>query len=213
MANKQDRRGRSKGGPSYVMLYNWLQDTPAWRSMGPYSKCLYIEIRRRYNGTNNGAISFSYREAEELLGCSNKPVPGAFRELQERGFIVPVQKGAFSWKVRFQGVGRATTWRLGELPQDIPIPEQATHDFKNWQPKNKTRHAESGPKARPKRAISEGMARHKRANDTPRAGHSSTLQHVDGTPRAGTYISTISPTPVGDVTRALLNSRIVKGGA
>jgi hypothetical protein len=210
MGNKQDRKGRSKGGLPFVQLYHWLRKTPAWLSLSPYAKLLYIEMRAKYNGTNNGDISMSYREAEELVGCSNKPIPGAFRELQDRGFIIPVQKGAFTWKVRFQGSGRATTWRLTELSQDIPERAIATLDFKKWQPsENKTRHAESGPYARPGRAISDAMTRPKRANGTPRAGHidENAVQH--GTPRAGTSISTISPTPIGDVSRALLKSKIV----
>ena len=113
------RQNAAKGLP-YVQLYHWLRATPAWRSLGPYARCLYVEMRGRYNGSNNGNIVMSYREAQELLGCSNKPIPGAFLELQDRGFVKPNKKGSFSWKMRFNGAGRATTWILTELRQDFP---------------------------------------------------------------------------------------------
>lgn len=212
--SKSDRKGRRMGGPAFVQLFHWIRQTDAWRSLSPFARLLYIEIRARYSGSNNGDISMSYREAEELLNCSNKPIPSAFRELQERGFIVAVHKGAFSWKVRFDGKGRATTWRLTELPSDYPERSLTpSYEFKAWKPdpENKTRHAKSGPDARQKRAIDADMARQKRANDTPKAGHNRHSGRVDGTPKAGTIISTISPTPVGDLTRALLNSKIVAG--
>ena len=207
------RRRGSGGGQPFIQVYKWLWDSEVFNTLGPYSKLLYLAIRKRYNGNNNGDIPYSYREAEAELNCSNKPIPRAFRELQERGFIVPTTKGAFSWKRRFEGVGRATTWRLTELPQDYPMPAQPTLDFKQWKPgeENKTRHAESGPYARPKRAISTDMARPKRANGTPRACHSDENAVQHGTPKAGTYKSTISPTPIGETTTALMRAMKAKG--
>jgi hypothetical protein len=214
VANKQDRKGRSKGGPAYVQLYHWIRKTDAWHSLNVYARCLYVEIRGRYNGSNNGDIPMSFRDAQELLGCSNKPLPEAFRQLQDRGFIVPVQKGAFTWKVRFHGSGRATTWRLTELPADYP--ERCltpTYDFKTWKPdpENKTRHAESIPIARPKRTMNDVIARPKRTNGTPRAYHNGHSGDPHGTPRAGTSNIPSTPLPVGDITRALLKSKIVAG--
>ncbi len=195
-----------------MQLYHWVRKTEAWRSLSPYARLLYVEIRAKYNGTNNGDISMSYREAQELLGCSNKPVPVAFAELQDRGFIVAIQKGTFNWKTRFGGAGRATTWRMTELPADYPERGLgASYEFKTWTPpENKTRHAKSVRDARQKRAIPADMARKKRAYGTPKAGHfaKNAVQH--GTLKAGTSISTISPTPIGDVSRALLDTALVK---
>ncbi len=215
--SRTHKRGRT-GGPAFTQLMHWVRKTEAWRSLNPYARLLYIELRAHYTGSNNGDISYSYRQAEADLNCSNKPIPGAFRELQDRGFIIPVQKGAFSWKARFGGAGRATTWLLTELPQDWPERGLApSYEFKSWEPKetveNKTRHAKSGPNARLKRAISEPMARQKRAYGTPKAGHfdPNAVQH--GTLKAGTSISTISPQPLGQLSQALLKSAIVQKAA
>src|SRR3954451_15400028 len=89
--------------PRHVRQYEWMLASPAYRSLGIYSRALLLEIARRYNGINNGDISMSYREAEELLNCSNKPIPGAFRELQEKGFIKQSRRGSFDWKTRIEG--------------------------------------------------------------------------------------------------------------
>lgn len=216
--SRSDRKGRSRGsGLPYTQLFHWIRRTEAWRSLSPYTRLLYIELRSKFTGTNNGDISMSYREAEELLGCSNRPVIVGFRELQDRGFIIPIKKGAFTWKVRFQGAGRATTWRLTELPADYPERSLSpSNEFKNWQPeaeaKNKTRREKSMPKACKKHPISESMACKKHAYGVKDAPHFGTSRRVDGVKKARTSISTISPVPIGDLTRALLNSKIVSGG-
>lgn len=59
----------------------------------------------------------------------------SFRELQEKGFIKPQQKGSFSWKAALDGSLRATRWTLTELPQDLPEKHLTpTKDFAAWQP-------------------------------------------------------------------------------
>jgi hypothetical protein len=214
MANKQNRKGRSKGGPAFVQLYHWIRQTDAWRSLSPWTRLLYIEIRARYTGGNNGDIPMSYREAAEILGCSNGPIIVAFRELQDRGFLVPVQKGSFTWKVRFQGSGRATTWRLTELPADHPERSLTpSYEFKAWKPdpENKTRRENLTPKASKSHAINSGMASKSHASGVKISRHSEAIDDADGVKISRTIRSTISPTPVGDITRALLRSKIVVG--
>jgi hypothetical protein len=159
----------------------------------------------------------SYREAAELLGCSNRPVIVGFRDLQDRGFIVAVLKGAFTWKVRFQGAGRATTWRLTELPADLPERSLTpSYEFKNWQPptsgKSKTRREKSRPYVCKKHAIPDCMVCKKHAIGVKDSRHQGPFGDVDGVQKARTSISTISPTPLGDVSRALLDSRLVHDG-
>ncbi|NRP19899.1 hypothetical protein LPJGGPFB_03157 [Ensifer adhaerens] len=138
--SKQDKRGRSSGGERHVRLPEWLLASAAWRSLSVYSKLLYIEIKRRYNGNNNGDISLSHREAQDLMGCSNKPIPAAFKELEVKGFIKAAERGSFHWKTRRDGQGgrRATTWILTEYPQDSPIRSLIpTKDFMAWRPDQK----------------------------------------------------------------------------
>jgi DNA-binding transcriptional MocR family regulator len=103
-----------------------MMDTKAWRSLNPDCRQLYVEIARRYNGYNNGRIPYSVRQACADLHIGKATASRAFRTLQERGFIVVMQKGAFSWKTR-----RATEWRLTEFVCDVTngLP---TKEFARW---------------------------------------------------------------------------------
>lgn len=213
--SRTDRRGNRVGGPAFVQIFHWVRKTAAWRSLSPYGRLLYIEMRAKFTGTNNGDISMSYREAAELLGCSNGPVISGFRELQDRGFIVPVQKGSFNWKVRFGEGGRATTWRLTELAQDYPerslIP---TYEFKTWAQspvtKNKTRRENLTRNASDSHAITDDMASESHANGVKISRHSGPPGQVDGVKISRTSISTISLQPVGQISSALLRSPLLK---
>ena len=57
-------------GERYVMLRFWLLNSPAWQSLPPAARALYIEMVKRYNGSNNGRILMAVRDAAELIGVS-----------------------------------------------------------------------------------------------------------------------------------------------
>ncbi|ESY87521.1 hypothetical protein X739_05935 [Mesorhizobium sp. LNHC220B00] len=138
MSKPHDRRGRGESDGHFFQVYEWFMRSTAWQAATVYERSLYLEIKRRYNGRNNGAISLSHREAEALLDCSNTAVEKAFKGLQCKGFIKPQQKGSFGWKTTKDGrkQGRATRWRLTELPQDLPVRELAggSKEFVKWMP-------------------------------------------------------------------------------
>lgn len=135
MPAKHNNKGRSKVGTGFLQMNYYLVDSPAWRACSPYERALYLELKRRYNGRNNGAISFSHRQAQEALGCSNRPIMAAFKGLQEKGFIRPAQKGSFDWKAHVSGKSRATTWALTEYPVDCPENSRVpSKDFMRWRP-------------------------------------------------------------------------------
>jgi hypothetical protein len=164
---KHNNTGRSTGDGRFVQLGEWLMKSVAWQYASVYERALYVEIKRRYTGGNNGDIALSHREAETLLRCSNKPVAAAFAGLQDKGFIIPRQKGSFNWKTAHDGgsAGRATRWILTEAPQDVPqrVLSGGTKDFMKWTPdpefKKKSRYAESVPLVCPERTIKATMVR------------------------------------------------------
>ena len=100
----------------FVMFRYWLLDSPAWRSLPCNARALYMQIARRYNGRNNGRISYSVRQASQELNIGKTAAVGAFQALQDRGFIVCTKKGAFSWKT----VCEASEWRLTEYDNHFP---------------------------------------------------------------------------------------------
>jgi hypothetical protein len=106
--------------------------TPAWRSLNAIARAIYIEMASRYAGpdSNNGRIHYSVREAAAALHIGKSTASRGFRDLEERGFIVVMQKGAFSRKIR-----HATEWRLTEFLCDVTN-QPPTMDFARWSPEN-----------------------------------------------------------------------------
>ncbi len=115
-------------------MHQWMVASAAWKAASVYERCLYMELKQRYNGQNNGDIALSHREAMHALNCSNKPVAEAFRGLIAKGFIKVAVEGSFNWKAKAPG-GRSTRWILTELAVDHPerslVP---TKEFMQWRP-------------------------------------------------------------------------------
>jgi hypothetical protein len=116
----------------HVRLYHWVMNSEAWRSLSPNARALYVEIAARYHGTNNGRIPFSVREAAEALHIGKNAAAAAFKELQDRGFLVIAKTSAFSLKSK-----TATEWRLTEFPCDVTN-AHSTKDFMRWTPEKNT---------------------------------------------------------------------------
>jgi len=122
---KNKGRGKSE---RYVKLRLWLLDAPAWKSLPANARALYIELARRYNGSNNGRISYSVREAEQALRVSLSTASHLLRILQDRRFIVCTKRGAFSLKTTKD----ASEWLLTEYDSDAPV-AHAAKTFMRWQ--------------------------------------------------------------------------------
>ena len=119
---KKHKRGNGK----YVAIYEDMQRTEAWRTLKPSPRALYIEIKRRFYGSNNGQILLSYREAAKLLNVSHNTVGRWFKELERRGFSVCMQRHHLG----SSGVGKTSHWRLTELT--TPDGKAATNEFRKW---------------------------------------------------------------------------------
>jgi hypothetical protein len=113
--------------PESDRYFSWgysMCRTPAFRSLSGTALKVLIELRCRFDGSNNGKISFAYQEAAELLHLSYGTVSRALDNLQKKGFIAVTRKG--QWYGR-----QATLWRLTEKPCNGEMP---TYDWKRWQP-------------------------------------------------------------------------------
>jgi len=120
------RKGRS--GPRFVMLSDWLQGSEAWATMKPGPRALYIELKRRFTGANNGQIFLSQRDAAKALNVTKDTATGYFRDLIERGFIAMTEGGHLGPS----GIGQAAKWALQEEPIDG---KPATKGFMAWREK------------------------------------------------------------------------------
>lgn len=130
---RHDETGRSVGPPRFLKLEHWIFKTPAWRSLPPASRALYVELAQRFNGSNNGEISLSVREAAQLVNIAKDTSSKSLHELEDKGFIRRHICGSFDWKFK-----HATTWILTEHPLDGQL---ATKEFASWSPEK----SEPGP--------------------------------------------------------------------
>ncbi len=123
MSRRQRRTGRSSA--QFVQLHYWFQDSAAWRTLAPGPRALYVEIKRRFTGANNGRITLSHREAASLLNVHRNTIGPWFSGLVERGFIAQT-RGAFLGP---SGVGETAQWRITEEACDGVRPSK---EFMQW---------------------------------------------------------------------------------
>lgn len=137
MKRKGYKRSKRGGAGRFVQLPEWVQASEAWSTMKPGPRALYIELKRRYKGSNNGEITLSHREAAHVLNVNRNTVGPYFRDLQERGFI-EVRQGHCLGP---SGIGQTAHWELTELPSQTGTLAKVT--FMRWRqnqkPRTKTR--------------------------------------------------------------------------
>jgi hypothetical protein len=130
---------RKEQGPMrYVMLFHWMLNCEAWKDLSANARVIYLEISKRYNGSNNGLIHYSVREAARDVKIGHATAKRAFDELESHGFICAEQRGNFHWKIDLTGLRRrpATEWRLTCYDSDRATEfaeKLATKDFMRWQ--------------------------------------------------------------------------------
>ena len=119
---KKFKKGQSV---SFTKLDEWLMSSQAWSSLKPAPRALYIELKRLYNGSNNGRLFLSQRDASQRLNINRSTVSRYFKELIDKGFLVETQGHCLG----FQGNGKAAHYALTELPLNE---KPATKEFMNW---------------------------------------------------------------------------------
>lgn len=123
-------RRRKKAG-HFVQLEHYLLDTLAYRTLTPNARAVYVELKRRFNGRNNGTLALSARDAGDAIGATHHTGARALLELQEHGFIEITEESDFKRKVH---VARA--YLLTEYPDDRPGRSRiASKAFLKWLPK------------------------------------------------------------------------------
>ena len=125
MASKHYKH-QKRGGGKHVQLHEWLQATEAWSTLKPGPRALYIELKRKFNGRNNGRIFMSHREAASKLNVHRNTVGAWFKALEERG-IIRMEQGHH---LGSDGYGKAAQWALCEMPTHDGKP--ADHSLKRW---------------------------------------------------------------------------------
>ena len=121
---RANQAGRTIGDPKHVRLYWWLLECEAWKSLKLCARALLVELYKLHNGTNNGELFLSIRDAARILRVAPNTAGKAFHELENKGFIRAHQRGSFKWKTR-----HATTWILTEYDY---ANQTRTREFMSW---------------------------------------------------------------------------------
>jgi DNA-binding transcriptional MocR family regulator len=132
MATKPYKKGK-RGAGRHVQLPEYLQASESWASLKPGPRALYLELKRRFNGRNNGQIILSHRDAATAINVSRNTIGGYFDELVTRGLIAMTRAPCLGPA----GIGQASLWALQELPISDGKPAQKS--FLKWRKKEKPR--------------------------------------------------------------------------
>jgi hypothetical protein len=98
----------------YFMVHHYMAKTDAWRALSATARAIYIQIGLRFNGSNNGKISYSVRDAAGECNIAINTAHRALRELISLGFIEETRHGSLSRKTRI-----ASEWRLTAYKCDL----------------------------------------------------------------------------------------------
>jgi hypothetical protein len=121
----------------YFQLHHYMLATDAWRALSAPARAVYVQIGRRFNGSNNGRLSCSVREAADECRLNKDTAARAFKELIDLGFIEETRHGALSRKTRIASEWRLTAFRcdLTGAPKTCLFTQRGRQALDNRQPR------------------------------------------------------------------------------
>ncbi|WP_417491022.1 helix-turn-helix domain-containing protein [Maricaulis sp.] len=174
MTRKHDHKGRRKGGGQFVAISYPMARSDAWRSLSGAAVKVWVELHTRFNGTNNGSLFLSHKDAADALGLGKSTVQRAFRELETKRFIVLVKQGrligrkASVWQLtdcKLEGNHASNAWQQWRYPKTDPRYSGGT--MRAVATRNRTRGGEKFPASGPHRDPSAGLRRSDGAGSGP----------------------------------------------
>lgn len=122
--SKPNSTGRNAGEP-FIRLPRHMTRSPAWRALSPNAKAILLQVWTRHNGMNNGQISFSVREADEI-GMNKNTASRALQDCIDKGFLKVKRQASFNLKTK-----EAREWEITAEPCDG---RAASKDYMRWGP-------------------------------------------------------------------------------
>lgn len=138
---KPNHTGRNAGARRFVMLDHRILFSEAYASLDAVGRALLVEVVSIYNGSNNGSIWLSVRDATARLGMSDhRATQRGFDQLQAAGLIALTKDAHFSQKT--SDSSRARCWRLTwERWVDATTGKERlpTHEWQDYRPAGQTK--------------------------------------------------------------------------
>lgn len=80
--------------PYFRLAREILFECKEWRGLSAAAKLLYIHIKAKYNGSNDGKIKVTYAELKGSRGLSSpRTISKAQKELEEEEWIIKTEHG------------------------------------------------------------------------------------------------------------------------
>ena len=107
------RRKDGRDSPPFIRCEkDMLLNCKEWKELTSAAKLLYVYIKLKYNGSNNGKIRLPYSELRGIKGISSsKTISNAQSELIKKGWISVTQHGGM---YRYFNLYKLT-WRFDRL--------------------------------------------------------------------------------------------------
>ena len=74
------------------MMGKWVVNSQAWLDLKPPPRALYLAIKERYNGNNNGEIFLTHRDVAKLLNVHRNSSGTYFNVLIEHSFLKQISR-------------------------------------------------------------------------------------------------------------------------
>lgn len=128
-----------RGG--HIRIYWTLLDSPAYLALGNAARALYVDLRRKLLGTNNGNIEATLSTLKHRGWRSSATLNKALKELRSVGLIDQTRQGGIAYMSKHCSLYRFTDQEVFEHPK-LCIPKMnATHDYRRFDKLAKARAA------------------------------------------------------------------------
>lgn len=85
---RKTKRGKESRFNNFVALPRKTLRGIEWKELSPSAKLLYLHLKSKYNGINNGGIVLHYSELKGIRGISSPDtISKAFQELEAKEWI------------------------------------------------------------------------------------------------------------------------------
>lgn len=119
-----------RGG--HVRLYWAMIDSPAWRALAWVEQGLYIAMRRKLKGTNNGNIEATLATLRHADITSPATLAKGLRVLQALGFIAKTRQGGIAQGVKHCSLFRFTDEPVYDQPRIGVTARVATNEWQSF---------------------------------------------------------------------------------
>ncbi len=119
-----------RGG--HIRLYWEIHDSPAWRALSHADVRVYLAMRRKLGGTNNGDINATLAELRHAGISSSSTLSTALHRLEALGFIAKTRQGGIAFGGKLCSLYRFTDVETFDIAKAGVKADKATNDWKQF---------------------------------------------------------------------------------